>query len=174
MPAKKKKRIARETLDVYAPIANRLGIDRLKVQLEDLGFKHLHPYRYRVLENALKKSKGSQKQIVKRISDQFGKALAEDGIDGEVIGREKHLYSIYRKMAEKKRVLSDVVDVYGFRIIVDDVSTCYQLGLVHQLYKPMPGRFKDYIAIPRRRAIRLCINAVRPKRPAARSSDSHA
>lgn len=150
MPAFKKKRIARETLDIYAPIANRLGINRLKVQLEDLGFKHLHPYRYRVLENALKKSKGSQKQIVKRISDQFIKAMDEDGIEGEVSGREKHLYSIYKKMAEKKRVLSDVVDVYGFRIIVDDVSTCYQtLGLVHQLYKPMPGRFKDYIAIPR-------------------------
>jgi len=150
MPAKKKKRIARETLDIYAPIANRLGINRLKIQLEDLGFKHLHPYRYRVLEGALKKSKGSQKQIVRRISDQFGKAMAEDHITGQVIGREKHLYSIYKKMAEKKRVLSDVVDVYGFRIIVDDVSTCYQtLGLVHQLYKPMPGRFKDYIAIPR-------------------------
>ncbi len=150
MPTQKKNRIARETLDIYAPIANRLGINRLKVQLEDLGFKHLHPYRYRVLENALKKSKGSQKQIVRRISEQFSKAMAEDGISGEVIGREKHLYSIYRKMAEKKRVLSDVVDVYGFRIIVDDVSTCYQtLGLVHQLYKPMPGRFKDYIAIPR-------------------------
>ena len=150
MPAVKKKRIARETLDIYAPIANRLGINRLKIQLEDLGFKYLHPFRYRVLENALRKSKGSQKQIVKRISDQFGKAMAEDGIEGQVIGREKHLYSIYRKMAEKKRVLSDIVDVYGFRIIVDDVSTCYQtLGLVHQLYKPMPGRFKDYIAIPR-------------------------
>ena len=150
MPAAKKKRIARETLDIYAPIANRLGINRLKIQLEDLGFKHLHPFRYRVLENALRKSKGSQKQIVKRISDQFGKAMVEDGIEGQVIGREKHLYSIYRKMAEKKRLLSDVVDVYGFRIIVDDVSTCYQtLGLVHQLYKPMPGRFKDYIAIPR-------------------------
>ena len=150
MPAQKKKRIARETLDIYAPIANRLGINRLKVQLEDLGFKHLHPYRYRVLENALKKSKGSQKQIVRRISDQFSKAMDEDGISGQVIGRQKHLYSIYRKMAEKKRVLSDVVDVYGFRIIVGDVSTCYQtLGLVHQLYKPMPGRFKDYIAIPR-------------------------
>ena len=150
MPAAKKKRIARETLDIYAPIANRLGINRLKIQLEDLGFKHLHPFRYRVLENALRKSKGSQKQIVKRISDQFGKAMVEDGIEGEVIGREKHLYSIYRKMAEKKRLLSDVVDVYGFRIIVGDVSTCYQtLGLVHQLYKPMPGRFKDYIAIPR-------------------------
>jgi len=150
MPAEKKKRIARETLDIYAPIANRLGINRLKVQLEDLGFKHLHPYRYRVLEGALKKSKGSQKQIVRRISDQFSKAMTEDEISGEVIGREKHLYSIYKKMAQKKRVLSDVVDVYGFRIIVDDVSTCYQtLGLVHQLYKPMPGRFKDYIAIPR-------------------------
>ena len=150
MPAEKKKRIARETIDIYAPIANRLGINRLKVQLEDLGFKHLHPYRYRVLENTLKKSKGHQRQILKRISEQLSKAMAEDGIEGEIIGREKHLYSIYRKMAEKKRLLSDVVDVYGFRIIVDDVSTCYQtLGLVHQLYKPMPGRFKDYIAIPR-------------------------
>jgi GTP pyrophosphokinase len=150
MPAAKKKRIARETLDIYAPIANRLGINSMKVQLEDLGFKHLYPFRYRVLENALKKSKGSQKQIVKRISEQFAKAMKEDGIEGEIIGREKHLFGIYRKMTEKKRVLSDIVDVYGFRIIVDDVSTCYQvLGLVHQLYKPMPGRFKDYIAIPR-------------------------
>ncbi len=150
MPTKKKKRIARETLDVYAPIANRLGINRLKVQLEDLGFKHLHPFRYRVLDAALRKSKGSQRQIVKRISEQFAKAMGEDGFEGDIVGREKHLYSIYKKMAEKKRVLSDVVDVYGFRIVVDDVSTCYQtLGLVHQLYKPMPGRFKDYIAIPR-------------------------
>jgi len=150
MPTTKKKRIARETLDIYAPIANRLGINRLKIQLEDLGFMHLHPFRYRVLDKALKKSKGSQRQIVKRISDEFGKAMVEDGIDGEVIGRTKHLYSIYKKMAEKKRPLSDIVDVYGFRIIVDNVNTCYQtLGLVHGLYKPMPGRFKDYIAIPR-------------------------
>jgi RelA/SpoT family (p)ppGpp synthetase len=150
MPAAKKKRIARETLDIYAPIANRLGINRLKVQLEDLGFKHLYPFRYRVLETALKKNKGSQRQIVKKISEEFSAALAEENIAGEVIGREKHLYSIYRKMAEKKRLLSDVVDVYGFRIIMDDVNTCYQaLGLVHGLYKPMPGRFKDYIAIPR-------------------------
>ncbi len=150
MPAAKKKRIARETLDIYAPIANRLGINSLKIQLEDLGFMHLHPFRYRVLDKALKKSKGSQRQIVKRISDEFSKAMGEEGIEGEIAGREKHLYSIYKKMAEKKRLLSDVVDVYGFRIIVDDVNTCYQtLGLVHQLYKPMPGRFKDYIAIPR-------------------------
>ncbi len=150
MPADKIKRIARETLDIYAPIANRLGINRLKVQLEDLGFKHLYPFRYRVLENTLKKSKGSQRQIVKRISAELVSALADEGITGEVVGRQKHLYGIYKKMAEKKRLLSDVVDVYGFRIIVDDVNTCYQvLGLVHGLYKPMPGRFKDYIAIPR-------------------------
>ena len=150
MPTSKKKRIARETLDIYAPIANRLGINSLKIQLEDMGFKHLHPFRYRVLDKALKKSKGSQRQIVKRISDEFGKAMTEEGIEGDISGREKHLYSIYKKMAEKKRLLSDVVDVYGFRIIVEDVNACYQtLGLVHQLYKPMPGRFKDYIAIPR-------------------------
>ena len=150
MPTDKKKRIARETLDIYAPIANRLGINSLKIRLEDLGFKHLHPFRYRVLDKTLKKSKGNQRQIVNRISNQLQKAMAEDGINGDVCGREKHLYSIYKKMAEKKRSLSDVVDVYGFRIIVDDVNTCYQtLGLVHQMYKPMPGRFKDYIAIPR-------------------------
>jgi len=150
MPVAKKKRIARETLDIYAPIANRLGINRMKIELEDLGFMHLHPYRYRVLDNTLKKSKGTQRQIVKRISEEFSKAMGEEGISGQVIGREKHLYSIYRKMAEKKRPLADIVDVYGFRIIVDDVNTCYQtLGLIHALYKPMPGRFKDYIAIPR-------------------------
>jgi len=150
MPIDKKKRIARETLDVYAPIANRLGINRLKVQLEDLGFRHLHPFRYRVLETALKKSQGSQRQIVKKISEEFGTAMADENIEGEVVGRQKHLYSIYNKMAEKKLLLSDIVDVYGFRIICDDVGSCYQvLGIVHGLYKPMPERFKDYIAIPR-------------------------
>ncbi len=150
MPPEKRKRIARETLDIYAPIANRLGINRMKVALEDLGFKHLHPFRYRVLEATLQKAKGTQRQIVKSISDRITKAMAEEGIEGNIFGREKHLYSIYRKMSEKKRLLSDIVDVYGFRIVVDDVSTCYRvLGLVHGLYKPMPGRFKDYIAIPR-------------------------
>ncbi len=150
MPAAKRKRIARETLDVYAPIANRLGINRMKVQLEDLSFKHLHPFRYRVLEAALKKSQGSQKQIVKKISAEFVDAIAEEGISAEVFGRQKHLYSIYKKMSGKRRQLSDIVDVYGFRIVATDVNTCYQiLGIVHGLYKPMPGRFKDYIAIPR-------------------------
>ena len=150
MPREKQARIARETLEIYAPIANRLGINHMKVALEDLGFRHLYPYRYAVLQRALKKSKGSQRQIVKRISESILKAMEEEGITGEVRGREKHLYSIYRKMAGKKRILNDVVDVYGFRIIVDDVNTCYRvLGIVHGLYKPMPGRFKDYIAIPR-------------------------
>ena len=150
MPPDKRKRIARETLDIYGPIANRLGINRMKIELEDLGFRHLYPFRYRVLGKALRKSKGSQRQIVRKISEEFERALAAEGIEAEVIGREKHLYSIYKKMSEKKRLLGDVVDVYGFRIIVEDVSTCYQLlGLVHGLYKPMPGRFKDYIAIPR-------------------------
>jgi guanosine-3',5'-bis(diphosphate) 3'-pyrophosphohydrolase len=150
MPPEKKARIARETLDIYAPIANRLGINRFKVELEDLGFKYLHPFRYRVLENALKRAKGSQRQIVKKISDEIGSSLVAENISADIIGREKHLYSIYKKMSQKKRTLSDVADVYGFRIIVDDVSACYQvLGIVHSLYKPMPGRFKDYIAIPR-------------------------
>ncbi len=150
MPADKRARIARETLEIYAPIANRLGINRMKVDLEDLGFRYLYPFRYSVLERALRRSKGSQRQIVKKISERFRDAMEQEGIDGQVIGREKHLYSIYKKMAEKKRMLGDIVDVYGFRIIVDDVNTCYQLlGLVHNLYKPMPARFKDYIAIPR-------------------------
>lgn len=150
LPTDKKKRIARETLDIYAPIANRLGINRLKEQLEDLGFKHLHPFRYRVLKAALKKSQGSQKQIVKKITAELDIAMNDEGVEGEVVGRQKHLYSIYNKMATKKCLLSDVVDVYGFRIICNDVSSCYQvLGIVHGLYKPMPGRFKDHIAIPR-------------------------
>ena len=150
MPREKQARIARETLEIYAPIANRLGINHMKVALEDLGFCYLHPYRYSVLERALKRSRGSQKQILKQISERIEKAMKEEGIEGDVRGREKHLYSIYKKMLEKKRSLLEVVDVYGFRIIVEDVNTCYRLlGIVHGLYKPMPGRFKDYIAIPR-------------------------
>ena len=150
MPRDKQARIARETLEIYAPIANRLGINHMKVALEDLGFRYLYPFRYSVLDSALRRAKGSQRQIVKHISERMLKAMEEEGIEGDVRGREKHLYSIYKKMAEKKRILSDVVDVYGFRIVVDDVNTCYRiLGIVHGLYKPMPGRFKDYIAIPR-------------------------
>ncbi len=150
LPREKQSRIARETLEIYAPIANRLGINTLKVELEDLGFRYLRPYRYRVLERALKKAQGNQRQIVKKISDTFEKELARHGIPASVIGRQKHLYSIYRKMLAKGRTLGEIVDVYGFRIVVEDVDDCYRaLGLVHKVYKPMPGRFKDYIAIPR-------------------------
>ena len=112
--------------------------------------RYLYPFRYRVLEKSLRRRKGSQRQIVKTISEKLQKALAEEGVEAGVIGREKRLYSVYKKMAEKKRLLTDVADVYGFRIIVEDVNTCYRvLGIIHGLFKPMPGRFKDYIAIPR-------------------------
>ncbi|MEM7504883.1 MAG: bifunctional (p)ppGpp synthetase/guanosine-3',5'-bis(diphosphate) 3'-pyrophosphohydrolase [Pseudomonadota bacterium] len=150
MPRNKQARIATETLEIYAPIANRLGMNRIKVKLEDLGMRYLYPFRYRVLEKSLRRRKGSQRQIVKTISEKIDKALGEESIEATVVGREKRLYSVYKKMAEKKRLLTDVADVYGFRIIVDDVNTCYRvLGIIHGLFKPMPGRFKDYIAIPR-------------------------
>lgn len=150
LPRDKQARIARETLEIYAPIANRLGINTLKVELEDLGFRFLYPYRYRVLERALRRAKGNRRQIVRKISDNIARMLDEHGIEGEVSGREKHLYSIYRKMLAKRRMLAEIVDVYGFRLIVQTVDECYRaLGIVHKLYKPMPGRFKDYIAIPR-------------------------
>jgi RelA/SpoT family (p)ppGpp synthetase len=146
----KRVRISKETLEIYAPIANRLGINWLKTELEDLGFRNAYPYRSRVIDNTLKKIKGNQRQIVKRISDRLRKSMREIGISGSVHGRQKHLYSIYRKMLRKKLPLSEIVDVYGFRIIVEDPDDCYRtLGIVHQIYKPMPGRFKDYVAIPR-------------------------
>jgi len=150
MPPVKRRRIARETLDIYAPIANRLGINSIRLELEDLGFRNLYPYRYRVIEKALKKALGNHKQLVKKISQHLSEALDELKIVADVGGREKHMYSIYRKMRHKGRPLGEIVDMFGFRIIVDDIDTCYRvLGLVHRLYKPMPGRFKDYIAIPR-------------------------
>ncbi|MEM6513822.1 MAG: bifunctional (p)ppGpp synthetase/guanosine-3',5'-bis(diphosphate) 3'-pyrophosphohydrolase [Pseudomonadota bacterium] len=150
MPTEKQRRIARETLDIYAPIANRLGIHRMKTELEDLGFRYLWPMRYRVIEKALQRSEGNLRHVVNSISEELGALLHREGVSAEIDGRKKHLYSIYKKMLEKKRTLSEVVDVYGFRIVVDSVNDCYRvLGLVHGLYKPMPGRFKDYIAIPR-------------------------
>ena len=150
LPAEKRRRIAKETLEIYAPIANRLGIYSLKTELEDLGFKAYVPFRYRVLESALRKASGSQKQFLRKIETKLKKSMAERDIDGRLVAREKHLYSIYSKMQRKHIHLSDIVDVFGVRIVVPDVDTCYRvLGLVHQLYKPMPGRFKDYISIPR-------------------------
>jgi RelA/SpoT family (p)ppGpp synthetase len=150
MPPVKRRRIARETLEIYAPIAERLGLYAVKLELEDLGFRALYPYRYKVLERELKRARGNQKEFIHKISDTFKSAVKKTNIVAGVEGREKHLYSIYKKMQSKGISLGEMVDVYGFRMIVDSADTCYRvLGLVHSLYKPMPGRFKDYIAIPR-------------------------
>ncbi len=150
LPADKQRRIARETLDIYAPIANRLGVYSVKVELEDLGFKTVYPYRYRVLERSLRRAKGNQRQLLRKIEGRLTAALAEAKIPARVVAREKHLYSIYLKMQRKQAHLSDIVDVYGVRVIVEDGDSCYRaLGVTHQLFKPMPGRFKDYISIPR-------------------------
>src|SRR5450755_1134445 len=150
MPPIKRRRSARETLEIYAPIAERLGLYAVKLELEDLGFHALYPYRYKVLEHELKRARGNQKEFIGKIADTFKSALKKAEIAGAVEGREKHLYSIYKKMQNKKISLNEMVDVYGFRIIVDNADVCYRaLGLVHSVYKPMPGRFKDYIAIPR-------------------------
>jgi GTP diphosphokinase / guanosine-3',5'-bis(diphosphate) 3'-diphosphatase len=150
MPPVKRRRTARETLEIYAPIAERLGLYAVKLELEDLGFRALYPYRYKVLERELKRARGNQKEFIGKIAETFKSALLKADIQGVVEGREKHLYSIYKKMQNKKISLNEMVDVYGFRIIVDNADVCYRvLGLVHSVYKPMPGRFKDYIAIPR-------------------------
>jgi guanosine-3',5'-bis(diphosphate) 3'-pyrophosphohydrolase len=150
VPPAKRRTVARETLEIYAPIANRLGIHSIKSELEELGFKALYPGRYRIIEKALKRARGNQKQFVGKIADNLRGALEKAGVKGRVEGREKHLYSVYQKMRRKRSPLASIVDVFGFRIVVDAVDTCYRaLGLVHGLYRPMPGRFKDYIAIPR-------------------------
>src|SRR5580700_7645405 len=150
MPPVKRRRSARETLEIYAPIAERLGLYAVKLELEDLGFRALYPYRYKVLERELKRARGNQKEFVGKIAATFKGALKKASIEAAVEGREKHLYSIYKKMQNKKISTTEMVDVYGFRIVVDSVDTCYRtLGLVHSVYRPMPGRFKDYIAIPR-------------------------
>jgi len=150
MAPPRRRAIARETLDIYAPIAERLGLYNLKLELEDLGFAALYPERARVLERALKRARGNQKEFLSKIATQVRAALEKAGIKGQVEAREKHLYSIYRKMLRKRATLSEIIDVYGLRVIVDEADTCYRaLGAVHSVYKPMPGRFKDYIAIPR-------------------------
>jgi guanosine-3',5'-bis(diphosphate) 3'-pyrophosphohydrolase len=150
MSAPKRRLIARETLDIYAPVAERLGLYKIKLELEDLGFRALYPQRYRVIERALKRARGNQKEFLGKIETALNESLKKAGIPGGVQSREKHLYSVYRKMRRKKAMLAQVVDVYGLRILVDSNDTCYRaLGAVHATYRPMPGRFKDYIAIPR-------------------------
>ncbi|MCQ4273571.1 bifunctional GTP diphosphokinase/guanosine-3',5'-bis pyrophosphate 3'-pyrophosphohydrolase [Pseudomonas kuykendallii] len=150
LSGEKRRRIAKETLEIYAPIANRLGMHAMRVEFEDLGFKAMHPMRSGLIAKAVKKARGNRKEIVNKIEESLTHCLQRDELEGEVVGREKHLYSIYQKMRGKHKAFNEIMDVYAFRIIVDKVDTCYRvLGAVHSLYKPLPGRFKDYIAIPK-------------------------
>jgi GTP diphosphokinase / guanosine-3',5'-bis(diphosphate) 3'-diphosphatase len=146
----KRRRVARETLDIYAPIANRLGLNSIYQELEDLSFRHLYPDRYRVLAKAVKAARGNRREVVGKVLESIKRRLRDNKVEAEVHGREKHLYSIYRKMREKHLSFAQVLDVFGFRIVVNDVHACYiALGALHGLFKPIPGKFKDYIAIPK-------------------------
>lgn len=146
----KRRRIAHETLEIYAPIAQRLGMNLMRCELEDLGFHVLYPIRYRVLGDAIRKARGNRKEIVNQITGSILNRMEQEGLSADIQGREKNLYSIYKKMVSKQLSFSEVMDVYAFRIIVDDVDASYRmLGVVHNLYKPVQGKFKDYIAIPK-------------------------
>ncbi len=150
MAPEKRRRISRETLEIYAPIANRLGINSLRLELEDLGFRHLWPWRHRVLGGAVRRARQHQRELVANVETAVRRRLQQEGIDAEVSGREKHLFSIYRKMHEQAKSFKELADVFAFRVVVERVDDCYRvLGQVHNLYKPVPGKFKDYIAIPK-------------------------
>ena len=146
----KRERIARETMEIYAPIANRLGLNDVHHELQDLSFKYLHPNRYSVLAKALQVARGNRREVVGKILELIRQRLAEHHIEADVTGREKDIYSIYRKMQSKSLAFAEVLDIYGFRVLVNNFDSCYvALGLLHGLYKPIPGKFKDYIAIPK-------------------------
>jgi GTP pyrophosphokinase len=148
MVAAKQRRIASETMEVYVPIAHRLGLNNIYRELQDLSFSHLYPVRYRTLGKAIKAARGNRREVVKKILESVKGTLAMAGLQAEVYGREKTLYGVYKKMRNKRLSFSQVLDVYGFRIVVDTIPNCYvTLGTLHALYKPMPGKFKDYIAI---------------------------
>jgi len=150
LPPDKRRRIALETLEIYAPIAQRLGINSIRLELEELGFATLYPMRHRVLSQQVIKTRGHRKEVVNKIRNALRRRLRQEKIPARIIGREKHLYGIYQKMRDKGLSFNEVYDVYAFRIIVEDVDTCYRvLGTVHNLYKPVPGKFTDYIAIPK-------------------------
>jgi GTP pyrophosphokinase len=150
MKPEKRRRIARETLEIYAPIANRLGLHELYQELQDLSFKNYYPMRFGVLSKAILAARGNRKEVVGKILDAIKQRLSEMHIEADVSGREKHLYSIYKKMIGKTLNFSQIHDIYGFRVIVKDLPACYTaLGVLHGLYKPIPGKFKDYIAIPK-------------------------
>jgi len=146
----KRRRIAQETLDIYIPIANRLGIYTIRHELENLVFKAVHPMRYRVLRHAVEKAGGHRKELIDKINQALGSRLVEMSIDATINSRKKHLFSVYNKMRDKHLPFSKILDVYALRVLVDSVDDCYRvLGIVHNLFKPIPGRFKDYIAIPK-------------------------
>jgi RelA/SpoT family (p)ppGpp synthetase len=146
----KRRRIALETLEIYSPMAHRLGIHDIKNELENLGFQAMYPMRHRALRSAVTQARGNRKEVIEKTREELEYTLTQYAIKGRVVGREKHLYSIYRKMKNKELSFTEVMDIYGFRIIVDTVDNCYRvLGAIHGLYKPIENRFKDYIAIPR-------------------------
>jgi len=148
--AGKRRRVARETMDIYAPIANRLGLNALYHELQELAFANLYPVRYRVLQRATRSARGNRREVVGKTLEAVKARLTESGIEARVSGREKHVFSTYRKMLEKNLTFSEVHDIHGFRVVVRDVPACYlALGALHALYKPIPGKFKDYIAIPK-------------------------
>ncbi|MEO6919233.1 MAG: bifunctional (p)ppGpp synthetase/guanosine-3',5'-bis(diphosphate) 3'-pyrophosphohydrolase [Collimonas sp.] len=150
MIPEKKRRIARETMEVYIPIAHRLGLNNIYRELQELAFSHLYPLRHRTLAKAVKAARGNRREVVSKILESVSTTLAATGINAQIDGREKSLFGIYRKMHNKHLSFSQVLDVYGFRIVVDTFANCYlALGTLHALYKPMPGKFKDYIAIPK-------------------------
>ena len=150
VPRNKWARISHETLDIYAPIAHRLGLNTTYRELQDLSFQHLHPWRYSVLTKALLKARGRRRDVIKRVQAAVEAAFESAKIGVDISGREKTLYSIYRKMDEKHLSFAQVTDIYGFRVIVDKLTTCYTaMGVLHQEYKPLSGKFKDYIAIPK-------------------------
>src|SRR5215510_10738978 len=146
----KRRRVARETMEIYAPIANRLGLNTLYHELQELAFSHLYPTRFKVLAKATKAARGNRREMISKTLEAIKKKLADGRIRAEVYGREKHVYSTYRKMIEKHLSFSEVHDIFGCRVIVKDLGACYlALGALHGLYKPIPGKFKDYIAIPK-------------------------
>ncbi len=150
MSREKCERIASETMEIYAPIANRLGLNDIHHELQDLSFKHLHPNRYSVLAKALKVARGNRREVVSKILDSVRQRLQEWHVEADVTGREKNIYGIYKKMQVKSLAFSEVLDIYGFRVLVNDINSCYiAIGALHSLYNPIPGKFKDYIAIPK-------------------------
>ena len=146
----KRRQVARETLEIYVPIAIRVGLNSIRTELEDLGFQALYPMRYRVLAAQVKRARGHRKQVIRKIQTGIKRRLRQEALSAKVSGREKHLYSLYEKMRDKGLSFSEVLDVYAFRIIVDTADTCYRaLGAIHNLHKPVPGKFKDYVALPK-------------------------